>query len=769
MNKIVLMFLSLLILCSNTYSQTFGGGNGTAVSPYEIYTRQHLEELANFVSATPAWSSNKYFKLMNDITDSVRRSITLFSGDFNGQKYKITLALQSSFSQQGFGLFGELEGANIYDIVVDGYVKGGNKSYVGAICGKVKVSNTQTKISGCINYCDITFTEGCNIAGICGEATGSDVIFLNCINYGNVSVDYVSGVFGGIGGIAGIANAVTISNCINYGYIKTDAGEYIAGIVGYGGYNTNILNCDNYGNITGANYSEAVGGITGCVATYSKVEYCTNSGYISGKIAVGGITGHSHETIIVSYCINIGTIYASDSYAGGISSGFDNQYRNSNGNYSYCINSGLIIGKSNVGGIVGQSLESVSNCLNTGVIICLNNNNTNIGAITGITKTSVIVTNCYYDKQMCIYGGINNADVTSRAVGRMTKEMIGTNLQTLLGTDAWIYTDSLYPQLKALEGKDVSKIAAAPAYLDDINLDYDKHNNIRECFYVYNNNIQWERAFGNVEFLDNGKVLLVGLGNDTMYAGIGNVKKTIPINIKNLCDGLYDVEFIIRADTHRLVAPNRRNFSLPIYIKADDDISGAVIEKLILEIDRNIFYSRRVTNGTMTINLIDSMAEIIIEDIKVPDLKAGVETLLLNIIGHIILSNKDSNSIDLKEAIFTNEYYKPTLIDGYITLKICSEEENRFLINSSSITIKHNPISAGLLEATCKTLEVGNYSLEIVDILGKTDVIKKWYVSEDDEQEFNFNFPVSMYSCGNYFLVLSTPSDKYLKKFIIQR
>jgi hypothetical protein len=29
-----------------------------------------------------------------------------------------------------------------------------------------------------------------------------------------------------------------------------------------------------------------------------------------------------------------------------------------------------------------------------------------------------------------------------------------------------------------------SKVAASPAYLDDINVDYDKHNNIRECFFV---------------------------------------------------------------------------------------------------------------------------------------------------------------------------------------------------------------------------------------------------------------------------------------------
>jgi hypothetical protein len=39
------------------------------------------------------------------------------------------------------------------------------------------------------------------------------------------------------------------------------------------------------------------------------------------------------------------------------------------------------------------------------------------------------ITNCYYDKQMCVYGGINNADVVGQAEGRLTNEMTGDKLQ----------------------------------------------------------------------------------------------------------------------------------------------------------------------------------------------------------------------------------------------------------------------------------------------------------------------------------------------------
>ncbi|MCL2039070.1 MAG: T9SS type A sorting domain-containing protein [Bacteroidetes bacterium] len=244
-------------------------------------------------------------------------------------------------------------------------------------------------------------------------------------------------------------------------------------------------------------------------------------------------------------------------------------------------------------------------------------------------------------------------------------------------------------------------------------------------------------------------------------------------NFEYICDTI-DVKFTIRADTHQLVSPSARNYRVPIYITADEDISGTTIEKLVLEIDRNIYFPRNIinNNGTMSRNFTDSVLEITIENITVPELKAGVESILLTIRGDIILGNKDSSLIKLKEVIFANELSEyPELIDGYITINICEAGSDRFLVHkghSPSITITPNP-PTDMLEVECKVIESGYYTIEIVDVLGKAAIVKEWSVNANDEQEYNFTIPLLMYGNGSYFLILNTPSAKYSEKFIVEK
>ena len=91
--------------CSVSIFAAFDGGTGTATSPYLITTRAHLEELSDSVINTPYilnhnWSRYKHFKVMNDITDSLRVCIGLsttydkFEGVFDGNGKKITLAIR---------------------------------------------------------------------------------------------------------------------------------------------------------------------------------------------------------------------------------------------------------------------------------------------------------------------------------------------------------------------------------------------------------------------------------------------------------------------------------------------------------------------------------------------------------------------------------------------------------------------------------------------------------------------------------------------------
>jgi hypothetical protein len=48
-----------------------GEGDSTVSNPYEIYTKAHFEELADSVNNGINWSKNKYFIIMNNITDSI--------------------------------------------------------------------------------------------------------------------------------------------------------------------------------------------------------------------------------------------------------------------------------------------------------------------------------------------------------------------------------------------------------------------------------------------------------------------------------------------------------------------------------------------------------------------------------------------------------------------------------------------------------------------------------------------------------------------------
>jgi hypothetical protein len=160
---------------------------------------------------------------------------------------------------------------------------------------------------------------------------------------------------------------------------------------------------------------------------------------------------------------------------------------------------------------------------------------------------------------------------------------------------------------------------------------------------------------------------------------------------------------------------------------------------------------------------------VIFEDIKIPELKSNEEKILLNIIGDVILSNKDSGDIIIKSVRFSEELNEEAkLINGYITLNICENGGSRFLALAPKITAKNNPISE-LLEIECYVIESGNYTLEIVDLSGSVSKIKDFVVDTKTQNTYNFEIPVAIYSSGNYILLMNTPTMQYTTKFIIKR
>ena len=321
--------------------------------------KQHLEELADSVENSPSnnpitlrnWSAGKYFKLMNDIDDSVRTVIGMYSGgyepyteafqgDFDGNNKKITLAIDIKGNKQNrhVALFShiiscwlvdDIPPSHIHHLIVDGYVIYDNDVRHGFTGGIVGYNDFGAEISYCINRSNVTSSNICT------------------------------------GGITG-HNEGTISHCYNFG---------------------NIIH-------TGNSDMAAIGGIAGHSAYCKFITYSHNSGnIISATSFVGGIVGLLDYGNEISYCINIGTVKGG-SIVGGIIGGYnsssdiDNMYN--------CINSGLIVGKHIVGGIIGRNKGAVKNCINTNTV----KGNTKVGCIVGENDGGTIE-NCHYDKQIC--------------------------------------------------------------------------------------------------------------------------------------------------------------------------------------------------------------------------------------------------------------------------------------------------------------------------------------------------------------------------------
>lgn len=93
MKKLILL-KALLITVSFSYAQ-FGGGIGTAIDPYRIYSKAHLEELNDSLLSGNDLT-DIHFNLMNDILDSLKIHIGKldypFNEHFHCKGHKIALA-----------------------------------------------------------------------------------------------------------------------------------------------------------------------------------------------------------------------------------------------------------------------------------------------------------------------------------------------------------------------------------------------------------------------------------------------------------------------------------------------------------------------------------------------------------------------------------------------------------------------------------------------------------------------------------------------------
>jgi len=127
------------LLVFNSWSQTFGGGNGTASNPYKISTPSHLVELSNYVNSDSTCydvknykTYGKYFVMTNniDMTNisnfipigiSDYNGTRVFCGYFDGKGFSIKNLTIIDNSEWGayVALFGRVDVASISNLTID--------------------------------------------------------------------------------------------------------------------------------------------------------------------------------------------------------------------------------------------------------------------------------------------------------------------------------------------------------------------------------------------------------------------------------------------------------------------------------------------------------------------------------------------------------------------------------------------------------------------------------------------------------------------------
>lgn len=175
-------------------------------------------------------------------------------------------------------------------------------------------------------------------------------------------------------------------------YIALDNSESV-GLFGMcdGATVSNLSVVDSF--ISGKQY---IGGITGSSKNESLFYNCYSNCLIQGERLIGGISG-SDDSGVFRYCRNEGDVTATIDSAGGIVGSSRGEAANyTTGTIEYCYNTGNITGASGVGGIAGCA-SYFTNCYNAGIITVTDRTAGGItGTLTAIAKDGYNhVVNCY--------------------------------------------------------------------------------------------------------------------------------------------------------------------------------------------------------------------------------------------------------------------------------------------------------------------------------------------------------------------------------------
>ena len=285
-------------------TESFAGGSGTEVEPYQIETAGQLAKLAADVNSGVKGKThdNEYFILTKNIDLSAHRWVPIgsgsqkgsfhaFSGYFNGNGNNITgLYVDESNEKNSAGFFGNVSGYTIEKLTIeDAYVKseamtnleGQIVDAVGILIGNASEG-----------YGMSTTIENCNVSGTVetNKAISGGLVGYNSYgSYEKCTADVTVIGGGRTGGFVGEDYNGTYSNCTAKGNVS---GSWsVGGFAGVLFSGTTVEKCASYGKVEAADWN--TGGFVGYVENGVKIEKCVSYSDVSNTVnmKVGGFAG----------------------------------------------------------------------------------------------------------------------------------------------------------------------------------------------------------------------------------------------------------------------------------------------------------------------------------------------------------------------------------------------------------------------------------------------------------------------------------------------
>ena len=302
--------------------------SGSEGKEFKISTAQELQVFSVYCNDGQGYCTGITIYLANDIDMTGISGFTPigggkseagtkpFRGIFDGQGYTIDNLTISYSGTQHVGLFGNIQGATIKNVIMgEGCkIEGGTRT-AGIVGGVTGDAGTVTLIDNCWNKATIA-ANGSMTAGIVGYVSTTGTGSYKVDGTKATDADFAAGKE---------QNSCTVSNCTNTGSVTATARD-AGGIVGTSNIKLTVKNCRNAGAVESKAMDKETRGTGGIVARFyatganvvSEVSGCINNGTVTAnKYKVGGIVGTADtHKVNVTDCKNFGAVTSTET-AGG--------------------------------------------------------------------------------------------------------------------------------------------------------------------------------------------------------------------------------------------------------------------------------------------------------------------------------------------------------------------------------------------------------------------------------------------------------------------